>query len=85
MDQLDRAIRQALRDDDGEIFDFATTTEISGPDGPGGALPITGWSGQGETGFYTIRLVGAEFVPGPGALAVFGAAGLMGRRRRRRA
>ncbi len=70
--------------DTGLIFDFATPTEVSGPDGPGGADPIVGWSGPGETGFYSIQLIGAEFVPGPGAFGLFAACGLIGRRRRRR-
>lgn len=56
--------------------------EVSGPDGEGGEFPITGWSGPGATGTYSIALEGVEFVPSPGALALFGIAGLARRRRR---
>lgn len=43
------------------IFHFgASTTEVSGPDGAGGAGVITGWNGTGtgQTGTYIIRLNG---------------------------
>jgi hypothetical protein len=58
------------KDDDpssasGAIFNQASATEISGPDGAGGALAHTSWSGLGEIGGYTIRLTGAAFVARP--------------------
>lgn len=71
----------------GGIFNITAPGEISGPDGPGGLLPHTAWQGVGETGTYTILLTGAAFVPSPGAVALFLAAGLaaVGRAGRRRA
>ena len=45
----------------GEIFPD-TFAAVVGPTGPGGALSITGWNGEGfNTGAYTIALTGAEF------------------------
>jgi hypothetical protein len=44
------------------IFNQATPTEISGPDGTGGSLPVDGWSVAGSTGFYRVFLTSAEFV-----------------------
>lgn len=68
----------------GAIFNQQSFTQISGPDGPGGGLPIIGWSGGGATGNYTIALQGASFkIPTPGALSLFGIAGLAAIRRRR--
>lgn len=69
--------------DDGLIFDFASPTELSGPDGPGGASPITDWRGPGETGLYTICLTGARMVPEPTTAVMLVAAGLLGMARRR--
>ena len=70
----------------GAIFNQATTTEISGPDGPGGFNPQTGWAGTGETGSYEIFLTGAgPATPAAGAVGVLGLAGVVGGRRRRRA
>jgi hypothetical protein len=46
----------------GAIFNQASATEVSGPDGPGGGFPIEAWSGPGPTGDYMIRLTGAGFV-----------------------
>jgi hypothetical protein len=68
----------------GDIFFFGSSTEISGPDGPGGINPLQGWTGAGETGSYTITLQGIGYVsvPAPGALAVLGAGVFMRRRRR---
>lgn len=72
----------------GLIFFQGSRTEISGPDGQGGGFPIRGWSGNGGDGSgqleYRIALTGVTFanLPAPGALAVFGLAGLMRRRRR---
>ncbi len=69
----------------GEIFDQVSLTEISGPDGDGGAFPITGWTGDkdGFDGGYRIALQGVEFVPAPGTIILFGLAALRRRRRRR--
>ncbi len=44
----------------GAIFNQATPTEISSPDGPGGGSPLVGWSGMGATGSYVIALEGTE-------------------------
>jgi hypothetical protein len=53
--------------DGGSIYSLSNSTEISGPDGPGGNLPVTGWFDnslrQGGTGGnYTIVLNGTSFV-----------------------
>lgn len=47
----------------GLIFNLASPTEISGPDGPGGSDPIIGWSGDEGmfNGLYSIALRGAAF------------------------
>lgn len=63
------------------IFNIASGTEVSGPDGS--TMPISGWTGPGATGFYTITLTGASFVPAPGAGALLAIAGTLGLRRRR--
>lgn len=76
----------------GRIFFQEFRTEISGPDGKGGQLPIiTRWSGEGggfegDDGRYSIVLTGVEFafIPAPGALGLLAMAGLPGSRRRRR-
>ena len=72
----------------GEIFDQVLPTEISGPDGPGGMNPISGWTGdQGKfNGTYRIALQGVEFaeIPAPGALSLLALASFTMRRRRRR-
>lgn len=69
------------------IFDFLDPLEISGPDGAGGSLPISGWDADGAFGTYTIALEGVRFatVPAPGAalLLLMGAMGRRGRRARR--
>lgn len=46
----------------GAIFNQVNPTEISGPDGPGGANPIIAWTGGGPVGQYQIMLCGASFV-----------------------
>lgn len=46
----------------GAIFNQTLVTEVSGPDGPGGANPVLAWAGGGPVGQYTILLCGAEFV-----------------------
>lgn len=70
----------------GEIFYYGNSTEVSGADGPGGINPHNGWTGDGVGGSYALILTGAGFydVPAPGALALLGLAGLIGRRSRRR-
>lgn len=70
----------------GAIFNFASSTEISGPDGPGGLNPHLDWSGEGEIGGYKIDLVGVSFVdlPEPGAMALLALAAGIARRRRDR-
>jgi uncharacterized protein (TIGR03382 family) len=70
----------------GPIFRFDSPTEISGPDGPGGFNPLSGWAGEGETGSYHIEMmdVGFPHVPAPGTLALPALAlGWTARRRRR--
>ncbi len=49
----------------GLIFPNSPTTGVYGPTGPGGANPITGYSGTGISGnnAYTITLTGADFAP----------------------
>lgn len=66
------------------IFNQALTTEISGPDGLGGAFPINNWSGPGQFGDYEIALCGVEFVPSPGTGALFAIGLTFGSIRRRR-
>jgi len=70
----------------GDIYTFASTTETSGPDGPGGINPLQEWVGSGETGEYNILLEGVGYVdvPAPGAAALLGIGGLTALRRRRR-
>ncbi|MBX3408710.1 MAG: hypothetical protein KF859_02345 [Phycisphaeraceae bacterium] len=70
----------------GPIFNLATPTEISGPDGPGGFNPLIGWTGVGEQGRYVIGLEETDFprTPAPGtAFTILGAVGAVGLRRRR--
>lgn len=47
----------------GPIFQFVNPFEISGPDGPGGAMPLANWQGPGQVGDYVIHLEGVEFRP----------------------
>ncbi len=74
----------------GEIFAFDPLDpfEISGPDGSGGMMPISGWTGDEGMfeGEYRIALRGVEFaeIPAPGALSLLVLASLIMRRRRRR-
>ncbi len=69
----------------GPIFALESPTEISGPDGPGGLNPLSGWTGEGEQGSYRFVLTSGDFpvTPAPGAagVLVIGAMAL-GRRRR---
>ena len=71
-----------------DIFTLAMTTEISGPDGPGGKFSFFEWSGDDGLfmGDYRIALRGVEFakVPAPGVLSILALGALgFGRRRRR--
>lgn len=68
------------------IFFFASTTEISGPDGPGGDSPVDGWDTDPNCHFgdYIISMQGVTGVPAPGALAVLALSACIGPRRRRR-
>lgn len=45
-----------------EIFDQASATERSGPDGDGGDGELDGWTGVGEYGKYVIALTGAALL-----------------------
>lgn len=69
----------------GPMFNFATPTEISGPDGVGGLNPLMGWTGEGETGDYALMFEDIDYpdFPAPGTAAgmVMGAL-FLGRRRR---
>jgi PEP-CTERM motif len=74
----------------GRIFPD-TFVGVFGPTGPGGGSPISGYTGTGGTGTYTINLTGAEpsdvaAVPEPATLALVGSGlvGLLARRRLRR-
>ncbi len=70
----------------GLIFPSSPFGPQYGPTGPGGALPVTGWSGGGGTGSYTIELRGASSaaVPEPSSMVLIGgglaALGLLRRR-----
>lgn len=66
------------------IFSFGFPGEVSGPDGPGGMNPITGWEEPGEFGLYEIALQGVCFiVPAPGSAWLIASVGLVALRRRR--
>jgi len=70
----------------GDIFLFQDPFEVSGPDGPGGMLPIAGWDPAvgTEVGDYTLALSGVTYtIPAPGSIALLSMAGLLGTRRRR--
>lgn len=68
----------------GPIFAKSNSLEVSGPDGPGGAMPHTGWITNEVNGRYVIELTGTAYVPAPGAGAAMLLATLAGSRRRRR-
>lgn len=73
--------------ENGQIFSFGEdSTEISGPDGPGGRLPHTDWIGQGGLGVYSVSITGATFVdvptPGVASLGLIALGAAAGRRRR---
>lgn len=69
----------------GAIFNLATFTEISGPDGPGGFNALSGWTGSSETGTYGLVLNGVDFpiYPAPGTVALTLMAAAAAARRRR--
>ena len=69
----------------GLIFDIASPTEISGADGPGGLLRLSGWEGNGEIGDYSIDMTSTIFpqIPAPSGIAALGLAGVISSRRRR--
>jgi hypothetical protein len=66
----------------GQIFDFNSPFEISGPDGPGGSNLHNGWSGVPQFGGYTIELQGVSFIPGPATPCILMLAAIGLRRRR---
>ena len=57
---------------------FPDVITLVGPTGPGGGQAISGYTGTGDTGTYTIRLTGAEFalIPEPGTLTLLGTGAL---------
>lgn len=69
----------------GNIFNLASPTELSGPDGPGGINPLQGWEGVGETGRYGFELIATDFpaIPAPSGAALLGVGALVAMRRRR--
>ena len=69
----------------GPIFNQASLTEVSGPDGIGGFNRHIAWQGGGETGEYTIQLTGAGFpnFPAPGSLVLLALGAVPAMRRRR--
>jgi hypothetical protein len=71
----------------GLIFPVLPFEAVSGPTGPGGGSPVTGYTGAGSTGNYSIALTGAQFaplapVPEPQSMAllVLGSLGIAGYR-----
>jgi hypothetical protein len=69
----------------GPMYSFGSPTEVSGPDGSGGFLPLFGWSGPGQAGSYTIQATGVGFydTPAPASAALLAMGGLLAARRRR--
>ena len=76
----------------GLIFPNSPKTMLFGPTGPGGGSPISGYTGFGSRGTYTINLTGAQFssaavpVPAPATffLLATGLVGLIAVRGRRK-
>jgi len=70
----------------GAMFNFASNTEISGADGPGGLNPLSSWTGVGQTGHYSFVMEATDFpvtpAPGAGLALVAGVGAALGRRRR---
>ncbi len=69
----------------GAIYFQATSTELSGPDGPGGLNPLRTWEGTGASGSYDVELMGVGYVnvPSPTAAVVGCLVGVASLRRRR--
>jgi hypothetical protein len=71
----------------GNIFNFTTEGETSGPDGAGGLNPIENWTPSQPLvgGSYDIDMTGVEFadIPSPGSAALVCGAGVLLMRRRR--
>ena len=69
------------------IFSFGGSPfEVSGPDGPGGASILGGWTSPGAVGEYKISFTGACFpVPAPGVATIIAIAACAASSRRRRA
>lgn len=69
----------------GRIFNIASPTEISGPDGPGGLNPLEGWGGEAIGGNYTLVLTSSDFprIPAPGAGVLLAAGAMLAARRKR--
>lgn len=62
-----------------EIFSFASSTEVSGPDGAAGGSVLAGWSGgAGNLGGY-----GIEITPTPSSAVLLGFGAIAAGRRRR--
>jgi hypothetical protein len=69
----------------GPIFFFGSPTEVSGPDGPGGINPLSGWTGVGDVGDYEIRLEAVTWynIPAPASGSLLLGGWMLARRRRR--
>jgi hypothetical protein len=67
----------------GAIFNQQTLTQMSIADGPGGALPLSGWTGGGDSGAYRIEVqFFVDVIPAPAAFMLLGLGALAPRRRR---
>lgn len=71
----------------GNIFNFTSEGETSGPDGAGGLNPLEAWNPTAVLvgGTYDIDMTGVEFadIPSPGSAALVCGAGVLLLRRRR--
>lgn len=59
-----------------------TTTGVLAATGPGGSMPLTGWSGSVNGGSYTIILTGVAIPPSPAGIGLLAVAAMTSRRRR---